>query len=743
MIHKRMGDGPGKNQRAGYKTGMFHRAVMAVFLCCTAATAWSYEFSLGDADISLNNLATIGAMMRMEARDPDLVGKSNATPGLCVRRVSSDGDPNLRFEGDTCSTTGDGSGNLRAIAAPGAFSVNGDNGNLNFDKHDLVHAAAKLTSDLTIDWKNSRFFVRGLYFFDNEYENHENHHPDTTLQPSRSKFPRAGRETIGSDLRLLDYYVSKNFYWNERPLSFKLGNQVLNWGESAFLVFNSLNTINPPNAALLRLPGFDIKELFEPVGMAVVNAELTQGVSLEAFYQYEWKPVTLDPVGSVFSTSDFIGDGGTYAMLSLGRAPEDPGGRYRPIDNPDDPTAVAGSTASRTLRRTADRTPDDGGQYGASLRMFFDDLNGGTDIGLYFVNYHSRIPSVSLKAAEATCVPADSGNPATNALNLIAACGIPPSNLLASVTGGPFLAATNEPLPVDTATLFVEYPEDIQLYGVSFNTTLGDFALAGEYAYRPNLPVQIHAIDLVMASVQPAFPETDFSIGVATLPGRRSAAPDFVQTNYRGVAPTAGMYIQGYERLKVGQLGLSLLRSFGASNPLGASQIVTVLEAGLTHVLDFPDLDQIQFQGGIADLHISNGGDGSRGINPMDVRSNPNDPSSNRSTPNQRQNPMAQDPDSFGTQYSWGYRAVALTRYDNLLFGANLEFLTALFHDVSGVSPGVGMNFIESRKQAIGAVRWDYQSTWFGEFRYTAYLNSKLDALRDRDNLMVSLGYQF
>jgi len=716
----------------------------AAALGLLALPASAHDFSLGKAEVRLSNLATIGAMLRMQERDASLVGKSNATPGLCVRRTTPDGDPAPRYAGDTCTTGGDGAGNRRAIEAPGTFSVNGDNGNLSFEQYDLVHATAKLTTDLAVNWQDTLVFVRGLYFFDQQYQHHRLQHPDTTLQSPAEAFPAASRDTIGSDLRLLDYFVSRTFEWDEHLVSIKLGNQVLNWGESAFLAFNSLNAVNPPNAALLRLPGFDLKELFEPVGMAVVNAELRQGVNIEAFYQYDWRPLTLDPVGSFFSTTDFVGDGGRYAMLSFGKAPEDPQGRYRPIDNPDDPTAVVGSTSSRTLRRAPDREPRDGGQYGAALKLFLDDFNNGTELAFYFANVHARIPSASLTAADASCVPAATDNPLTNAVNLIAACGIPVGNLAALATGGPFLPAAREPLPVDTATLFVEYPEDIRLYGVSFNTTVGDYALAGEYAFRDNLPVQVHAIDLVMAAMQPALPETDYSIGVATIPGRRSAAPDFVQTNYRGQAPKPGMYLRGYERMKVGQANVSLLRILGSENLLRASQMTLLLETGLTHVLDFPDLSELQFQGGVADLHISSGGDGRAGINPRDVRSDPGNPRSNRSTPDQRQNPTPQDRRSFGTQYSWGYRAVALTRYDSLLFGANIELLTGYFHDVGGVSPGLGMNFVEGRKQILAGIRWDYQSSVVGELRYTWYTGGdQRDALRDRDNLMLWLGYQF
>jgi len=712
----------------------------------TPATA--LQFQLGEAEVRLDNLLTIGALMRMQERDSSLIGKSNLTPGLCVRRTSPDGDPNRTYEGDACGNSGDGAGNRRALEAPGALSVNGDNGNLNFDQHELVHAAAKLTSDLSVNIYDFNVFVRGLYFFDQRYENLQESHPDTTLQAARSEFPRAGREVIGSDLRLLDYFVSRNFEWGEHPLSLKIGNQVLNWGESAFLALNSLNTINPPNSALLRLPGFDVKELFQPVGMALLNAELREGINLEGFYQYDWEPVVIDPVGSFFSSSDTFGAGGRYAMLSFGKAPEDPERLYRPVDNPDDAAAALGSTASRTLLRDYDeerrRRPREGGQYGFALKLFLDQLNNGTELAFYQANYHARVPSISALAAQDTCLPPSSGNAATNFAALVVSCGVPPTNLAATQTGGPFLPALREPLPIDTPRVFLEYPEDIHLYGVSFNTTIGDYALSGEYAFRDNLPIQVHATDVLFAALQPAFPEGDYDLAVATLPGRRTAVPDFVATNYRGEPVTAGSYVRGYERMKVGQLGLTLLRTVGGDNWLRASQMTLLLETGLTHVLDFPELSELQFQGAAVDTHITNGADGSVGLNPADVRSDPNDPRSSRNDPALLQNPTAQDRSGYGTQYSWGYRALALTRYDSAIAGINLELLTALFHDVQGVAPGLGQNFVEGRKQILLGLRGDFLSRYTGELRYTWYTGGGLrDALRDRDNLLLFLGYQF
>lgn len=743
-------------------------------MAAATGPAQAFEFEIGDTPIKIDNLFTIGAMLRMQDIDSSLIGKSNLTPGTCLRRDGDDGvsGPSTNreensFTGNTCNpaeadTSGQGfaDANRFFVAQPGSLSPNGDNGNLSFDRNDIVHATAKVTTDVSFNVADFNFFVRGLAYFDGNYSDFQETHPDTTLIPRNTAFSQLGEDRLGMDITLLDYFVSRNFEFMDRQVAVKLGNQVLNWGESAFLLANSLNSISPPNQALLRIPGFDIKELAQPTGMLLVNAELFPAINLEVFYQYAWDPVVADPVGSFFSQSDILGEGGTYAMLSFAKAPEDPLGLYAPRYNPEDPAFLIGSNSSRTLQvdHSLDKKPKDGGQYGAALKFFLESFNGGTEVGVYFANYHARVPSISGISAQATCLPDEAplGTPIDALAALAVDCGVLSSdapgviaNFLSQLpTGNAQLALPDEALPLDTAKLFVEYPENIRMYGVSFNTTVGDWALSGEYVWRENLPIQIHSTDLVFALLQPAFPAEDLNLGVAVLPGRRSAVPDFVQTTYRGVVTQPETYVRGWEPMGIGQGEVTLLKTFGGDNLLGASQITFLLEMGFTHVPDMPGLDELQFNGAGTDSHISAGADGSIGLNPRDVRSDPNNPySDSRTREASLQNPTSWagvDIGGFPTKESYGYRAVALTRYDNALFGANLELLTGLFHDLGGVGPGLGQNFVEGRKQILGGVRFDYLSKYIGEVRYTWFTGGGLrDALRDRDNLLLSLGYQF
>ena len=229
------------------------------------------------------------------------------------------------------------------VSRPGSYNPSGDNGNLSFDNHDIVHAVAKITSDISFSLYDFNVFVRPIYFFDANYSGYIGDevaglkgflqtYSDTTLQDARTELPDAAERQVGRDFDVLDYNISKVFNILDRDVSVKIGNQALNWGESALLIFNSLNSVNPLDATRLRMPGLDLKELFQPQGMVVVGTDVIENVSLETWYQYEWKPLVIDPPGSYFSVSDTLGPGGFYAQNGQGAVPDDPDAFFRGID---------------------------------------------------------------------------------------------------------------------------------------------------------------------------------------------------------------------------------------------------------------------------------------------------------------------------------------------------------------------------------------------------------------------------
>ena len=110
--------------------------------------------------------------------------------------------------------------------------------------------------------------------------------------------------------------------------------------------------------------------------------------------------------------------------------------------------------ASIWVPRADDHNPSDSGQYGVALRYFASNLND-TEFGFYFENYHSRTPILSGTKGKYASVL--TGGPLVAPI-----CGVPA--LVALCTTG-------------TARYFAEYPENIRLFGVSFNTA-GPYGVA-------------------------------------------------------------------------------------------------------------------------------------------------------------------------------------------------------------------------------------------------------------------------
>jgi hypothetical protein len=254
-----------------------------------------------------------------------------------------------------------------------AFSVNGDDGNLNYDTG-IWSNAFQLTTELEIDYNNFGMFFRGWGFYDYESEKGDR---------ARTELSEAALDRVGSRFELRDAYAWYRFRIGQQPAEVRAGQQVINWGESTFIQ-GGLNVINPVDVAVLRTPGADLRNALLPLGVVWGSFSLTTNTTLEAFYEYEWDEIEIDPPGSYFSTNDFAGDGGQYVYLGFGSSPDIP-----PFPDPSAPLRPF-----LAVPRAQDQTPDDGGQYGLSLRWLVPNL-GDTEFGFYFMNYNSRLPTIN------------------------------------------------------------------------------------------------------------------------------------------------------------------------------------------------------------------------------------------------------------------------------------------------------------------------------------------------------------
>ncbi|MCF6300650.1 MAG: DUF1302 domain-containing protein [Proteobacteria bacterium] len=595
----------------------------------------------GDFSWSIDTTLSYGASWRMAERDSRLVGKANLNPFVGVNLAT--GQP---------STLAD------RIAAPGRWSINNDNGNLNYGKGDLISNAAKFTTDIGFSFRDWGGFFRVTGFYDFENNN-------------RAGLSEVAQEFVGKRLRLLDAYVYKDFEIAERYGSVRLGRQVVSWGESTFIQ-QGINVINPVDVSQLRVAGAELKEVFLPIDMITLSFDLTDSLSMEALYMFEFEQIDPDPAGTYFSTNDFATPGAEYVALGFGIIPEL--GNAGALSASFGPAADALITQIQnfTIGRANAAGASDTGQYGLAFRYFSQALND-TDFVLFYLNYHSRLPLISGVAL---------GNPDI---------GLRPS----SPSSGAY---------------FIEYPENIDLFGLSFNTTINSvgWSIQGELSYRPNVPLQIDDVEVLFAALSPlnSLIPAEYNRFVSQL-------GEF----------TIGEYVQGWELHEVSQLQFTATKLFGPSDFLGTDQVVFLAEVGFTNVWDLPDQSVLRYQGPGTDTgggpSVLEGGNG--------------------------RNPITEGSEFFPSPFSWGYRLITRLDY-NSVFGSavNLSPRLAFNHDVNGTTPGPGGNFIEGRTSVTIGLGGTYLEKWSADISYTVFAGAGIkNLIGDRDFASVNIKYSF
>ncbi|MDX2479110.1 MAG: DUF1302 domain-containing protein [Desulfuromusa sp.] len=668
--------------------------LLALVLAATfTVPAFAFQFGSGDLTGSLDSTLSYGLAWRLDDQDSDLIGIANG--------------------GD-------------------AYSVNYDDGNLNYDKGDLISNTAKITSEVALQYKNFGLFVRGTAFYD--FENEDGDRARTDLSDD-------ALDMVGKDIDLLDAYVSVDFDVAHMPAQIRVGNQVLSWGESTFIQ-NGINVINPFDVSKFRVAGAELKEGLIPVGMVSASISPTENITFEGFYQYDWQRVKIDAPGTYWSTNDFVGKGGDKVMLGWGEV--------------SDQGTLPAEDTLLGVPRGSNVYADDSGQYGVAMRVYAPGLND-TEFGFYFMNYHSRLPVISSRTGDLSgltaagtisavtptiigTVLADGGDPtnaiaaATPIIGAEAATAIAGStaqayaasggdSATAIATGTTVATAYGTDAFAKTAEYIIEYPEDIKLYGVSFNTLLqkSGVALQGEVSYRTDVPLQLDDIELLLATMEPLIiAKTGGAIDTSSYSQFSDSITPTDIVNNGGES----IYIQGYERYDVAQAQMTATKLFGPV--FGASQFTFVTEVGVTHVYDMPSKDEMRLNG--PGTPVSGNPDNADPANPIAAH------------PGIEEEPVK----AFADATSWGYRMVAKLDFNNAIGAVTLSPRIAWAQDVIGTTPGPGGNFVDGRKTVTLGLGANYQNQWTADLSYTDYFGAdRYNLVNDRDFVAFNVKYSF
>jgi hypothetical protein len=233
----------------------------------------------------------------------------------------------------------------------------GDQGNLNYAKGDAFTTYLKGSHELLLKMPEGVTFLgRASWLRDFTATHTTGFISSAPPINSSDGLSEDARNDLRFKPRLLDFWVSKSFSVDGEQGRVRVGNQVINWGESLFLP-GGINATNSMDIMRLSQPGTQLKEAVLPAPMISVASGLGHGLNAEAYYQTNWNKSYFPPTGSYWSVVNGLGEGASAYGIR-------------------------------------DTKASNSGQGGVSLR--YQPQGTELNLGVYAMNYHDKTPNLSL-----------------------------------------------------------------------------------------------------------------------------------------------------------------------------------------------------------------------------------------------------------------------------------------------------------------------------------------------------------
>jgi hypothetical protein len=306
-----------------------------------------------------------------------------------------------------------------------------------------------------------------------------------------------------------------------------------------------------------------------------------------------------------------------------------------------------------SIPRGGDRSARDSGQFGVAINGTLDSLNSLV-VSLYGAKYHSRLPLFSTTSAS-------SGNP-----------------------------------DAGTARVFAEYPEDIRMYGLSFNAS-GPWGLAfqGEYSYKPNQPLEIDDVEQSLADLG--------------APSQISPVPGQTLGN---------QYIRGWRRHEVSLLDVSTTKLMSPNATLGYDELLALLEVGVVRVHDLESKDELRYEGPGTFLP------GDAAVAALQH--------------------VPQQHGGFATATSAGFNLILRATWNNVLPSVQLKPSLRWSMGVHGTTPAPLLNFVEDTHVINPNVQFVIGNSTSVDLGYSRFFGGgQSNTLVDRDFVSLDFKYSF
>jgi hypothetical protein len=625
----------------------YQRIAFASLLVGRAASCLAADFDLADdVKASVNVTATAGTIIRTDSPSQSTYAHipSSAVPGV----------------------------------APGQLVGQTGGSDLNFKKHQAVRKLLKAMVDLDVHTKSLGAFVRidgwddfALGHDNAAYGNYPNGFKPGTPLSDRGLAPDAKF----SNVRTREAYLyGRADDLGVAHVELRAGRQVLNWGVSQFFTGGLGSVTNPYDTAAQFRPGALPQESKVPIGMVSLTVAATKDWGVDAYVPYEFRPANVPGCGTFFDVASVTPQGCDIV-----------GPFGAPI--PGTPLSTASSLTEQSLlasgyylHRQEEKAPDGSHQFGLSLR------------------YTSSFLSTEFRGYAAET---DTTNRNVYSLTIEDVNG---STLPAGVAG-----ALQRLIDPNGMKYGVVYVKGTHVYGASFDTKLDPTQrVFGEVAYRPDQPIGLSPIDLLLA-------------------GLLRSPTSLLQERKDILSVAPGATFDGYDRHPVITANLGANKAF--SNVFGAERIGLAAELGFSHVSGLPSPEVLRYGRGLA-----------YGAAPYLVGNALT--ACTESMPGVNGVPgKTCTYDGYITTNSWGVRGRVAATYGGVFFGASLTPSLTLAKDVKGYS--YDSTFTRGRLISKVAVRADWGRSYFLEAALNQYRGGKYNLMADRGNLALVAGASF
>ncbi len=237
----------------------------------------------------------------------------------------------------------------------------------------LVSTRFDVLSEVDVSFQEAfGFRVSASAWYDPQYSDSNNDHPsDRSLSWASTSVDVGDYSDEAQDMHylgaeLLDAFVFANFDIGETALGIRAGRHTIYWGQ-ALLTNGAVHGIGGAMAPVdfnkaLSVPGTEAKELFMPTGKLSSVWQLTDNLTLNAYYSYEFEAYRLPEDGTYWSPAEGLTEESDFITLLPGE-PFRSGLKGRGFD-------------------------DDTGDYGFNLQYYIE--TWGLDASFIYINHTDK-----------------------------------------------------------------------------------------------------------------------------------------------------------------------------------------------------------------------------------------------------------------------------------------------------------------------------------------------------------------